>query len=212
MHSGWPRAVARRIGLGGEINFTTTRIGVTLHVPCRGWGKHAAHVVDVRVAPGQNPEAIAKKLLHEGWRVGHRLTCPDARKKKEAPMPNDLRDSTSSAALIVGNSSPTPAAGRARRLVYMALEEYYDEAKKAYKPGHSDANIAKECGVAEALVKTIREESYGPLAVPSDLIGIKQEIDRLTREAKASGDAFQQEVTRLLTRLDNLVRKNNWAE
>jgi hypothetical protein len=219
----WPKAVAHRIGLGGEVLFTNARCGVTLHLPCRGWGKHAPHTVDVKIPPGQNPEAVARKLLAQGWRIGHRLVCPDSRKKKEKQMPpSETRmaamASTADPALAAGMSSPSPAAGRARRLVYLALEDYYDEVKRGYKPPHSDASIAKECGVAEQLVKSIREESYGPLAVPGELAEVKREIAGLEQRCKdVQSDAtsrlatIARDVGTLATRLESICKKNGWA-
>lgn len=228
MRNSWPTAVAHRIGLGGAVQFTNTRVGVTLHLPCRGWGEHQPHTVDVKIAPGQNPEAIAKKLLNDGWRIGHRLTCPDARKKKgkEPTVPNDTRDramsSASGVAIAASTGTPTAAAGRARRLVYMALEDYYDEGKKAYKPGHTDASIAQECGVAEQLVKTIREESYGPLAVPGEAAALHQlllactqtfteTVERAKREVAEAATLYGTQLKDVQADFDRLARKNNWA-
>ena len=241
MKSTWPGAVARRIGIGGEIQFTNARCGLTLHVPCRGHGRHKPHVVDVHIAPGQNPEAVAKKLLKEGWTIGHRLMCPDTQRKKaikkmqekesvEMP-PSDLKQraisSTSDIALIGADlatqASPTQAAGRARRLVYMALEDYYDEAHRAYKPGHCDATIAKECGVAETVVKTIREESFGPLAEPSELKGLRDVLlaagqtlnettERCVAEVREAAKTYGKTIEDVDRRLTLMARKNGWAE
>jgi hypothetical protein len=211
MRDSWPTAVARRIGLGGSIDFTTTRVGQTLHIPCRGNGRnHLPHIVDVPIKPGQNPEAIAKKLLHDGWKIGHRLLCANSCKKKREepamagitlePQPPEEQPAP----------TPTPAAGRARRLVYMALEEDYDEVKKAYRPGKSDAGIAKECGVAEALVKTIREESYGPLAVPSELDALRRLVEQFRKDAAAAHEAAVNAAVELERKITAVCKRNNW--
>lgn len=111
-----------------------------------------------------------------------------------------------------GAPKPTPAAGRARRLVYMALEDYYEEDRKAYKPGHSDASIAKDCGVSEACVKQIREESYGPLAVPVDLSGVLAEVRKLKREAEAAHKTEMEAIEACEERIDALIAKNGWQK
>ena len=218
MNPAWPSAVARRVGLGGEVKFTGTRCAVTLHIPCQGWGKHLPHYVDVPVAPGAHPDAIAKKLLHQGWRIGHRLVCPDGRKKVNEKRNGAVNTkgiamaTTSDMALDAAQPpQPTPAAGRARRLVYMALEDYYDEGRRAYKPGHTDAGIARECGVAESVVKTIREESYGPLAVPSELSGLVADLAVLRKESAAVCEAQKQAIDAISTRLDLLIKRNGWV-
>ena len=62
----WARTTAHRLGLGGQIEFTVAAVGQTLHVLC----KKGAHVVDVPIAARQHPDAIAKKMLHDGWVIG----------------------------------------------------------------------------------------------------------------------------------------------
>lgn len=254
----WATATARRIGVGGAIDFTNSRCGVTLHLPCRGWGKaHPPHIVDVLIPPGQNPEAVAKKLMREGWSVGSRLKCPNKptkEKRKDDSVDKETRaigmGGASSRAIaaaaplqqlandpdeIVGvlvvevspekqeEPSPSQAAGRARRLVYMALEDYYDEGKKAYKPGHSDAITAKECNVSEELVRKIREESYGPLAEPSEIAGFRAELaaakealDQTARTAhaqvKVAADAYCKAIESVERRLSVMAKKNGWND
>lgn len=215
----WPRAMARRIGLGGAIDFTPTRVGQTLHVPCAGRGRsHPAHIVDVKISAHQHPDAVAKKMLGQGWKLGHRLLCPDAYRKKETAEVAAIMEAAQlhiepeepMAEDIIIPPAPTPAAGRALRLVFMALEDYYDDKAKAYKPGHSDASIAKETGVAESKVKQIREESFGPLAVPVDLTNILTELRQLKREHSAMCASFEERASALESRIEALIGKNGW--
>lgn len=252
VRNNWPHAVALRIGLGGEMQFTNTRCGATLHIPCHGRGRHRPHVVDVHVGPGQHPDAVAKKMIRAGWTIGgHRLMCPDTRaksKERNPKMKPNMGPGMASASDIAlaatlpplappeekepvmaeataapVQPAPTPAAGRAKRLVYMALEEDYDEMKRAYKPGKSDATIAKECGVSDQLVKTIREESYGPLAEPNEVKGLRDVLtaatislnettERCVREVRAAATTYCKTVEDIDRRLTALARKNNWAE
>lgn len=200
-----------------------------MHLPCRGWGRlHAPHIVDVPIAPGQNPEAIAKKLLNMGWTIGRKLRCPDAHKRKEPIMAaQDTREramgTSSDIALAAAAPIVSPAAGRARRLVYMALEEYYDEIKRAYKPPNSDASIAKECNVSEQLVANIREESYGPLAEPNEVKALRdlllaasqtltETTERCVREVRAAASTYGKTLEDVDRRFTNLARKNGWSE
>jgi hypothetical protein len=197
----WGSAVAHRLGVHGDIAFTPARVGQTLHVPCS-----RKHIVDVTVPMGFHPDGIAKRMLSAGWTIGRKLVCPDCqRKPKETKMVMTLVPDPAGE-----EPKPTPAAGRARRLVYMALEDYYDEAAKQYKPGHSDASIADDCGVAAALVKTIREESYGPLAEPSEVAALRAELVRATALAKEGAEELGRQIKQIETNLDRLARKNGW--
>lgn len=78
----WEADVARKLGIGGVINFTTTRLGQTIHVPCsRGLDGHG-HTVDVKIRPNLDPNGTCKQMIGAGWIVGRRrLICPDCRKK-----------------------------------------------------------------------------------------------------------------------------------
>jgi len=91
------------------------------------------------------------------------------------------------------------AAKKVKRLIYMALEDYYDDAKKQYKSGHTDATIAKELGTSESFVKTIRESDFGPLAIPPEIAAIRAEI---TNAASLVG--------KLQTKLNDLCKNNGW--
>ena len=82
----WRKECAQKVGLRGEIDFHTAKVGMTLHIPCEA----GDHVVDVKVRRGLPPEAVAKHMVQAGWTIGSRLKCPDcakrpARKKKAEP-------------------------------------------------------------------------------------------------------------------------------
>lgn len=201
----WARQTARLLGIG-ELSFTTTRVGQTLHIPCaRG------HIVDITLTPGMHPNAISKKMLNAGWTFGNHLLCPDhpQGRKKTRPQP-ETEESTDMPAipppLPKGDSTQasSDAAKRAHRLVMMALEDYYDEKAKAYKPGWSDAKIATDTGASAAHVKQTRESYFGPLGEPPELTKIKQEVteasrkvDHVLRELRAEVDALRAKVVRI---------------
>lgn len=195
-------AIARRLGLSGMVDFTPCRIGQTLHIPCsRG------HLVDFTIAAGLNPEGVAKRMLAKGWIIGRKLICPDCRKKKKGEK---MPAATAQVVDVKPTPTPSPAAGRARRLVYMALEDYYDETTKLYRPGHSDASIAKECGIAENVVKTIREESFGPLAEPTEITAFRAEIEQVRKEVDAMVNAARHHIQALENRLGAIAKKGGW--
>lgn len=206
MTGNWPQAVARRLGIGGEVSFSTARVGQTLHLPC-GKGRDA-HIVDVFVKPGQNPDAIAKKLLNEGWTLGHSLTCPEHRRKSERPCQTGKQHMEK----IETQAKPSDAARKAHRMLMMALEDYYDEAEKQYRGGYSDSKLAAEIGCSEQHVKETREQYFGPLATPSDISEIRASLDILRSEASQMAASVAKSVESLSQRLDRLCKRNGWAE
>jgi hypothetical protein len=210
----WGEAVARRIGVGGAVNFTPARVGQTLHIPCtRG------HIVDFYVNARMPPEAIAKKMMQKGWTVGSHLLCPKhSRKPKKAA--NDAPQQHEEEEIMVTPTPPAPkppaptvAAREARRLAIAGLDEGYDITNERYKSGWSDKKIADECGIGEAAVAKLREELYGPLGEPAELVALRSELAALDKKGDAiAADLLElgKEAKTLKGRFETLCRKNGW--
>lgn len=211
MRPTWPSDTARRIGLSGAIEFTTSRVGLTLHVPCQ----RGKHTVDVGVSPGSSPEKVAKIMLTKGWTFGTKLACPDCGrasaklKTKEIEVASQAKAAPEAATPPA--TAPSDAAKRAHRLVMMLLEEGYDENKKVYKAGYSDASIAQETGAAEAHVRKTREDYFGPLGEPAELAELRVELERLRLEAAQTYTAIEAKLSDAGTRIASLCRANGWA-
>jgi len=149
-----------------------------------------AETAEWRVSRMPPPEIIKKHFVVRGWELRKKPRCPECVKKKEKKMSKAPNLTPVPSSEIV---APSEAARRARRMVYMALEDYYDEAKKAYKPGYSDKKISEETGASETIVSQIRQQDFGPLGPPSEFA-----------EIYAS-------VTELKARLDKLAVANGWS-
>jgi hypothetical protein len=67
------------------------------------------------------------------------------------------------------------------RLVMSALETHFDDAKRRYSSGHSDASIAKDTGTSEAFVTKIRREAFGELAEDPELVDLKNRLDLMQK-------------------------------
>jgi hypothetical protein len=122
------------------------------------------------------PEIIKKHFVVRGWELRRKPRCPECVKKKEKKMSKAPNLTPVPSSEIV---APSEAARRARRMVYMALEDYYDEAKKAYKPGYSDKKISEETGASETIVSQIRQQDFGPLGPPSEFAEIYASVTEL---------------------------------
>lgn len=182
----------------------------------REWSTHTVH--DPRIAVSRAHKA--------GWQTGKQLVCPtcreQAKRDKTAAKVATKKEEVQVMATQPEQEKPVPsdAAKRAKRLVYMALEDYYDDARKAYKAGHSDASIAKEIGVAEAFVAKIREEDFGPIAEPAEITALRNQIAKLredgvaafaaAEEALSRADRLQRAVNDAVGELSALCRRNGW--
>lgn len=217
--------------MGGAVDFSIMRGAKTLHIPCEQGG----HIVDVKIRQNLDPNGTVRHMLATGWTIGRRkLKCPDCQPKKspgrvahmkrlnEARVGVEARLAKSRTSEEQSPMSEeqqpfivaTPAAGHAKRLIYLALEDAYDEVAKRYKTGYSDASIAAEVGMAEALVKTIREESYGPLGEPPELTTLRGELTRAMGtlgQVRAAANACGTEVERIRLRMESICSKHGWA-
>lgn len=203
MKATWPGAMARRIGQSGEIAFTPSRVGLTLHVPC----VKGNHTVDVTVEPGLHPDFVAKRMLQKGWTFGSKLACPDCgkREKRTRKEPPVMSTETTAAA-----PTQSAAAKKAHRLVMQALEDAYDEVAKAYRKGWSDERIAKETDAIVKYVAEIRESYFGPIGIPSEVRALIDDLATLRRDAVRANTDVIRRIDELSNRLAGLCKANGW--
>jgi len=144
------------------------------------------------------PAGIVKThFTRRGWEISRKATCPACQRK---PKMADISHAKPILHIATTDAAKSEAARKARRLVYQALEDRYDDVKKRYRPTYSDKTVAKECDVAEAFVKQIREEDFGPLSVPDEVQALR---DEAALAMKAAAD--------LTKRLDALCLRNGWV-
>ena len=202
----------RRI-IGRDVAVRTHARGVMVSLPCSG-----GHIIEHDMEKMLPPDALKRKLSNRGWLLGKRLTCPDCKRKKpmptEAPAPI-LRTATDTV-------SPSEAAKVQRRLAYTAVEDAYDEKRRCYKPGNTDASIAATVGCAANLVAGIRDEFFGPATIPEppEVAALRKDIAEMldtARAMQAEGRGMATRATNvenkakaLTERVDALVKSNGW--
>lgn len=91
------------------------------------------------------------------------------------------------------------AAKKVKRMIYQALEDYFDDAKGCYRDDKSDATVAKELGTSEKFVKAIREADFGALKEPEELAELRAQIS-----------AAMSELGKMQTRIDQIARRGGW--
>ena len=129
----------------------------------------------------------------------------------------------------IDTTLPTDAAKVLRRRAYEAIEDYYDEVRKRYKPSltggrHTDKSIADELQCAEQLVAKVREEFFGPNTVTSEpdaLKGVKTDLAYLQKEAgeienlakglRQQAKTWQAKADEMARRVDELCADHGWG-
>lgn len=228
--SDWRSAMAHRIGLGGQIDFTPAGVNQTLHVPCA-----AGHIVDVKIRAKRHPDAVAKDMLNAGWVIGSTLRCPEHRRgiKKadpaKAPGPvrrvkleeivtrDTIMNNASISAVSAGNGKPvgtvSDAMRQAHRMMIEMLDDAYDGAAQRYKPGWDDAKVAKESGVSTEHVAEYREMWVGPLGEPAEVTALRGEADKIMKtleQCHATQSKALEDLGKLQGRFERLCLKHGW--
>lgn len=217
---GWERSVQRV--LGNDVSVGPH--GLSVLIPCKG---PCAGVVTFATPKVMSPEGLRRKLEVEGWRLGSRRQCPKcnapkAQSKEKVSVSDKSTLMTAAAPRAMAAAtppaqSPTDAARAVRRAVIQWLEEAYDVGKSAYRAGVTDDSIAKETGAAVALVKQLREENYGPLAMPSEVAELLAEMSAIRREGTEARELLDTKLSALNGRqtaveqkLERLAKANGW--
>ena len=105
------------------------------------------------------PDVVKKKLEDRGWTLKRRPTCPSCQPQKEVPV--------TASPTAVPAAAPSPDTRAALRLLGSVLDkEAYDHANSRYKPGFTDASLAKDTGLSEKVVSSERERLCGPAGEP----------------------------------------------
>lgn len=173
-------------GLVPEMQGGRLRVGMTCHI-C-GTTDHwtAAQLV--------GPQTAIPKVIHMGWSVDRKLTCPACIEAKRKVVPMKLVTPVAEAAPVdLGQMKKN------KRLVIAALEDYFDEASRRYREGKSDKDISEELGLSEKFVSTVREEFFGSIAEPEDIATFRAQLD-----------AAKQLVADLDRQLVGLCQRNGW--
>lgn len=168
----------------------SSKNGVSARMECACCGGHDQWGLN-KLPP---PDIVLKHFTQKGWNLRKRPICPECQAKKR------IKPVSVSPIKVANQAEPSDAAKKAKRLIYQALEDYYDDSKKAYRPGHSDETIAKEVGAAVEFVKSIRETDFGPLAAPTEVQAMLEKIS-----------GAETTVATLRREFDAMVLRNGWA-
>jgi ribosome-binding protein aMBF1 (putative translation factor) len=163
------------------------------------------------------PHTAALKFAQRGWSVrgvGKHL-CPactladsrKARPPKEPPMKEETKAKPApKVAAANENQAPSAPASSAIVDLYMRLDDAYDRAARRYREGWSDERLAKETGLALAVVRERRERDFGPLVVDTTREDLAQTLGVLEAElgrAKAAVKEATRDVVEAVERLDD---------
>jgi hypothetical protein len=144
-----------------------------------GWYADCACGMSQRLHyPITNPLKVTINRYEQmGWTI----------KKNRQPVCATCNEKETAVALKPAPIQVGPDPKIARR-IFACLDEYFDDAKKVYRPGWSDEGVAKHLGVSLEIVTNIRKSAYGELAENPEVVKLADDIILLRMELE---DAFE---------------------
>lgn len=162
-------------------------------IECSQCGRHD----DWRISRLPPPEILHKHFADREWSIRRRVVCPDCQTRKEKPKMSIVQMPKQPPQAQAPNAD---AAAKNKRIVILALEDYFDEAQRRYRDGRTDQSVAKELNLAPAFVQAVREEFFGKLAEPSEVGDVRAQVE-----------AIKAQIGSLEKRLGELAAKNGWV-
>lgn len=101
----------------------------------------------------------------------------------------------------------------AKRAAMEHLSESFNVERGTFAPGVSDASIAKDTGLAEAGVKKLREEFFGPLGEPDELRALREELSAARTDVAALKQMVatgEQTINNIGRRIETYFQKQGW--
>lgn len=211
MRAGYQEDMQRQVARG--IIARPVGRGIVLDIPCTG-----GHIVEHTLDKMLPPDAMPRQLAQRGWHLARRrATCPDCVTKEKTTM----AEQTAQPAPV---REQTPAAKKVHRSVMEALMIAYDDDAKRYTGGYTDAKVAEETGAATEYVQKVREDYFGPIAEPEEIVALRQDhaavieaIATVRRDMATVRGTFETALADLDAkaqgighRLDNAAKANGW--
>lgn len=134
------------------------------------------------------PEVVSRKFKQAGWAVhGKTWTCPERqrhsqpKKTIEEIVVQPSRAQVTTLATAIQADKPQapriePTLKEARAIMDL-IEAHFIEKDGRYKDGWSDDKIAQALDLPRAMITKVRDEAYGPLKAPTELLNLRAEID-----------------------------------
>ena len=141
----------------------------------KGWFATCACGMSHRVngGPTHPTRLVISQMEKHGWLI----------KKNKPPVCTNCQEPKV--------AKPSPQIGpdpKLARKIYAALDEHFDDVKRVYRAGCSDAWVAKFLDVSIDIVANIRVAAYGELAVDPAITKLQEDIDLVKMEME---DAFE---------------------
>lgn len=147
--------------------------------------------------PQNNPELVQKQFIEAGWLFdawnARKVLCPECQKaaaeqrrgespNKQNVVPMMKSQGMSEAKPVLSLAAPpnkTHLTVKEREMLRDFLSGLFDADKGFYLDAYTDARVAEEKKLPEALVRDYREIAFGPLRSVPELDALKSELAAL---------------------------------
>lgn len=151
-----------------------------------------------------SPERAIPKIIQLGWQIGGSLLCPicvlaHRHKAANKPQLTIVEQPVTNNIAKLETPKLLDDQKKNKRLVILALEDYFDEVAKRYRDGKSDRSISEELSLSVGFVANTREEFYGKLAEPEEVAQFRTELD-----------GIQKGLDGLKVKFESMCTRNGW--
>lgn len=186
-----------------------------------------------RTPDGLAPALIERRFRAKGWEVGksekHDFcpTCVETQRVERRQRRNRNRnnDVNNVVALTPAPTLPQPEEGNVvqataespremtkveRRAVHAKLDEVYQDEEHGYRPGWSDAQVARDLSIPVAWVADERERAFGPVKDNPeirDMLGRVMDATTATRQLLDECKAHRAEAAKLVEHNNALMKR-----
>jgi len=131
------------------------------------------------------PDQVAKKFKQHGWVQKSRIwTCLQCQlnERRKSVKPAVVSPSPAQLAITVDKPAAPVIAPTTKQVLAIGslIEQYFNTSTGLYEASWSDDAVAKKLGLPRAMIEKVREEGYGPLKLPPELMSLKSEIDTIS--------------------------------
>lgn len=191
-----------------------------------------------RTTDGLPPALIERRFKQKGWEVGKNAkhdfcpTCVEARTIERRQRRNSskiksfatisnvfpltpretLPQLEGEADVQATAESPQEMSRSDKRIIFAKLEEVYESEETGYKPGWSDAKVARDLGshIPVGWVSQVREDAFGPAKDNEEVRDMLVRVGLATEAAKALLDdakAHRKVMDTLVTNHNDLMAR-----
>lgn len=153
------------------------------------------------------PEAGNRYFSSKGWKIGSTKKgdlCPACQKsqKPKLEIVKTMQPATA--------EKPREMTRDERRIIFQKIDEHYVSEERGYQPPWTDGGVARDLGVPQAWVASVREEMFGPAGSNHDIdefMRVAEPVLKDGRDLVNAAKSLLADANKIVDRIEDLERR-----